>query len=162
MPEDQRSSRIEKPIDQGGKEENSNPIKDGTQQLLPRKSSMMIESKAIREVDDLVENLDLVDLCQNKSETLGLMEETINEGNISSFSNTTKNKRFSTWKRSIRGNMGKPPDGGARSEACNQKRGTNETEEVGLKKLKETIMDDVTEVNFSQAVVGENQPRRTL
>ena len=123
---------------------------------------MVIESKAIREVDDLVGNLDLVDLCQNKSETLGLMEEIVDEGNISSFSNTTKNKRFSTWKRSVRGNIGKSSNGRARSGACNRKRKSNETEEVSLKKLKETVMDDVTEVTFSQAVVGENQPRCTL
>ena len=96
-----------RPNDSGGKIVDSNPDNGGNQQPLPRKSSKANESNSCREVEELVGNLDMVVLCQNKSEIEGMVEETVNEGNLSSSNNSTRSKRLSTWKRSIRRYMNK-------------------------------------------------------
>ena len=160
--EGQRSIVREGPVDQGGKKEKSNPEKDSSQQLLSRKSCKVTESNTISKVNELAGNLNMVDLCYNNSEIKGLMEETGNGGNKFSSSNTTRKKRLSTWKRAVRSNMSKTQASGVSSRVYNRKRGFNNIEEVGLKKLKESNMIESTEVYPSKAEDGESQPRRSL
>ena len=152
-------------MDHNGKVVESNPENGGNQQSLSRKSSKEIESNSIREVDELVGNLDRVDLFHNNKEINGLMEETVNEVNIPSINNTTmvtRNKRLSTWKRSVRSNTSHTAEGGLSNNACNRKRGMNDTKEDSRKKLRGTTKVDISEQNQSKAEVGKNQPCHTL
>ena len=92
----------------------------------------------------------------------GMMEETVNEGELSSINKTFRNKRLSTWKRSVRSNTSHTAEGGLSNNACNRKRGMNDTEEDSRKKLRGMAKVDISEQNQSKAEVGENQPRHTL
>ena len=58
--------------------------------------------------------------------------------------------------------MSKTQASGVSSRVYNRKRGINNIEEVGLKKLKESNMIESTELYPSKAEVGESQPRRSL
>ena len=149
-------------VKNGGKEIDSNPEKDGNQQPPTCKSSKVVESNLIREVDKLVENLDLVDPCQDNPEIKGLMGETLKEGNSSSISISPRNKRLPTWKRSVRSYTRKTSAERVSSNACNRKRANIDTGVDSLKKPREMDMVDITELNSKKAEVGENQPRCTL
>ena len=104
----------------------------------------------------------MVVLGHNKSETEGLLKDTVKEANLPSHNNSTMNKRFSTWKRSARSNTCKKPVGGVVPSACNRKRFSNGSERDDMKKPRKWAKTDVIEQNTSKAEGGENQPRHTL
>ena len=108
----------ERHVEHGRKVGDSNFSKGGNNQPLSHKSSKVTESNAGKKVEELVGNLDMVVLCNNKSEFKGLLEETVKEGNNTNLNNIKGNKRLSTWKKSVRDNTCKKPggDGGFSTE----------------------------------------------